>query len=128
MAQPIDSPHDGSERLPEDVLLSGTVNQIELAKRIRVRVNEEFDDIATSFQQVAAKQGAEARTDTEAILAILEQKRTQVMQRTSAGYFISYWREISDQVRQMVLHDARYPAIRERQNARRSSKRPSSTV
>lgn len=128
MAQPIDSPHDGSEVLPEDVLLSGTVNQIDLAKRIRVRVNEEFDDIATSFQQVAAKQGAEARTDTESILAILEQKRTQVMQRTSAGYFISYWREINDQVRQMVLHDARYPAIRERQNARRASKRPASNA
>lgn len=133
MTQHIGFGHDGDEEIPTDdrgvdVPLSGTVNQIDLAERIRITVHEEFDDIAASFRQVAAKQGAEARADTEAIIAILEQKRTQVMRRRPAGYFIHYWREITDQVRQMIIHDVRYPAIRERQNARRSSNRRSSTV
>ena len=75
---------------------------------------------------MAAKQDVEARTDTEAIIEILEEKRSQVMQRRPAVYFIHYWREITDQVRQMIFHDARYAAIRKRQVARRSSKRPSS--
>jgi hypothetical protein len=129
MAQHI-NPRRDDATLTDDggigVSLSGTVNQIDLAKRIRVTVYDEFDDIAASFRQVAAKQGVDARGDTEAIIAILEEKRAQVMQRTSAGYFISYWREITDQVRQMIFHDARYPAIRKRQVARRSPKRPSS--
>ena len=44
-----------------------------------------------------------ALIDTEAIIAILEEKRAEVMRREQAGYFIRYWQEISGQVRQMNI-------------------------
>jgi hypothetical protein len=103
--------------------LSGTVNQIEWAERIRGRVNDEFDRVAATFYAVAAKQDAEAKADTQAIVAILEDKRTEVMRRDQAGYFIHDWQEITDQVRQMVFHDIRYAPIRERQESRRALQR-----
>jgi hypothetical protein len=58
-------------------------------------------------------------TDTEAVIAILEDKRAEVMSREQAGYFIHDWQEISDQVRQMIFHDARYQAITANRVARR---------
>ncbi|MDA0207361.1 MAG: hypothetical protein O3A53_16105 [Acidobacteria bacterium] len=100
-------------------VLSGTANQIEWAERIRRRVNDEFDRVAATFCAVAAKQDAEAQADTQAIIEILEEKRTEVMRRDQAGYFIHDWQEITDQVRQMIFHDVRFAPIRERQSARR---------
>lgn len=103
--------------------LIGTANQIEWAERIRGRVNDEFDRVAATFYAVAAKQDPEAKTDTLAIISILEDKRTEVMRRDQAGYFIHDWQEITDQVRQMIFHDMRYAAIRERQQTRRARQR-----
>jgi hypothetical protein len=40
--------------------------------------------------------------DTEAVIAILEDKRAQVMSSEQAGYFIHDWQEISDQLRQDI--------------------------
>jgi hypothetical protein len=94
------------------ISMSGTANQIEWAERIKRQVNEEFDRVALSFKSVAAKQGEAARADTEAIIAILEEKRAEVMSREQAGYFIHDWQEIGDQVRQMIFHDPRYQAIK----------------
>lgn len=94
------------------ISMRGTANQVEWAERIRRQVNDEFDRVARSFRSIAGKQNDAARADTEAIIAILEEKRAEVMRREEAGYFIHDWQEISDQVRQMIFQDARYQAIR----------------
>ena len=60
-------------------------------------------------RSVAGKRTDAARADTEAIIAIVEEKRAEVMRRGEAGYFIHDWQEISDQVRQMIFHDAPLP-------------------
>ena len=116
-------PIDGEGDVDGAPLLSGTANQIEWAERIRGRVNDEFDRVAATFYAVAAKQDAGAKADTQAIVAILEDKRTEVMRRDQAGYFIHDWQEITDQVRQMIFHDPRYSPIRERQESRRALQR-----
>ena len=101
------------------VRLTGTAAQVEWAERIKRRVNDEFDRVARSFREVAAKQSDAARADTETIIAILEEKRVEVMRREEAGYFIHDWQEINDQVRQMIFQDARYQAIKSNRPARR---------
>lgn len=90
----------------------GSASQIEWAESIRARVNAEFNRVATSFRSIADRQGAGKRSDTEAIIAILEEKRVEVLSREEAGYFIRDWQDISDQVRKMVAQDSRYQAIR----------------
>ena len=99
--------------------MSGTAAQVEWAERIKRQVNAEFDRVAASFRSVAGKQGDDKRADTEAIIAILEEKRAEVMSREQAGYFIHDWQEISDQVRQMIFHDARYQTSKSKTAARR---------
>ena len=101
--------------------LSGSPSQIEWAKAIRARVNDEFDRVATSFRSIAHRQTASKRSDTEAILAILEDKRIEVLSRERAGYFIHDWQEISDQVRQMISKDLRYQATKAEKAAGSSS-------
>jgi hypothetical protein len=98
--------------------LTGTESQVEWAERIRRLVNDEFDRVAKSFRSVAAAQSTAKRARTEAILAILEDKRRGVMSRTEAGYFIRDWQDISDQVRQMIGSDARYQQL-QNANSRR---------
>jgi hypothetical protein len=100
--------------------LSGTASQVEWAESIRTRVNDEFDRVAMSFRLIAERQDARKRTDTEAILAILEDKRTEVLSRDRAGYFIRDWQEISDQVRQMIGQDSRYQMIKAEKTAGKS--------
>jgi hypothetical protein len=41
--------------------------------------------------------------DTEALIAILEDKRAEVMAKDQAAYFIREWQELRDQVRQMSI-------------------------
>jgi len=94
--------------LPDPVQLTGTPSQVEWAERIRRQVNIEFDRVAASFRIVAQKQPAGKRADTEAIIAILEDKRAEVMSRERAGHFIRDWQEIDDQVRQLIANDPRY--------------------
>jgi hypothetical protein len=97
----------------------GTLSQVEWAERIKLRVNAEFDRVAASFRSIAAKQGDDKRADTEAIIAILETKRSEAMSREEAGYFIHTWQEIGDQVRQMIFRDTRFQAINKDRAARR---------
>ena len=97
----------------------GTPAQVEWAHRIKRKVNLEFDRVANSFRSVAAKQSNADRTDTEAIIAILENKRAGVMSNDQAGYFIHDWQELGDQVRQMIFQDAGYQIIKFRKAARR---------
>jgi len=97
--------------------LTGTPSQIEWAEQIKPRVNAEFDRVAKAFAVVAGNQGEQARTDTQAVIAILEEKRAEVMARDQAGYFIREWQELSDQVRRMIGEDSRYQAIKARKAA-----------
>ncbi len=92
--------------------LHGTPSQVEWAERIKREVNDEFDGVAASFRTVAVKQTAAKRAETEAVIAILEDKRYEVMGIQRAGYFIKFWQEITDQVRRMIFHDVRYQAIK----------------
>ena len=92
--------------------LTGTVNQIEWAKQIRTQVNAEFDRVKTVLAAAAAKQSGHDQMDTQATIAILEEKRAEVMAHEEAGYFIHDWQELRDQVRRMIMKDERYKAIK----------------
>jgi hypothetical protein len=92
--------------------LTGTANQIEWAKQIRTQVNAEFDRVKTALEAAAAKRSGQDRMDTQAMIAILQEKRAEVMVHQEAGYFIHDWQEIRDQVRQMIMKDDRYKAIK----------------
>ena len=92
--------------------LTGTINQIEWAKQIKTQVNAEFDRVKAALEAAAAKQSGPDRLDTHAVIAILEDKRAEVMGRQEAGYFIHDWQELRDQVRQMIMKDDRYKAIK----------------
>lgn len=94
------------------VHLTGSRSQVEWAGHIRMRVAAEFDRVAAAFRLVATTQDEDARSATEAVIAILEGKRAEVLRNPDAGYFIRDWQDISDQVRRMVLADPRYAAIR----------------
>jgi predicted ABC-class ATPase len=94
--------------------MTGTPSQIEWAEQIKPRVNAEFDRVAKAFAAVAGNQGEQARADTEAVIAILEEKRAEVMARNHAGYFIRDWQELNDQVRRLIGQDSRYQAIKAR--------------
>ena len=104
----------GAARRPDPTVtsLTGTENQVEWGLRIKRQVNEEFDRVAAAFRVVAHRQAGGRRTETETIIAILEEKRLEVMSREDAGYFIHGWQEIGDQVRQLIFQDARYQAIK----------------
>jgi hypothetical protein len=90
----------------------GTASQIEWAGQIRPRVDAEFDRVRNAFGSTASRQGQPDREDTLAIIAILEEKRVEVMANDKAGYFIRDWQELTDQVRRMIAADSRYQAIR----------------
>ena len=94
--------------------MTGTVNQIEWAKQVRTQVNAEFDRVITALEAAATKQSGQDRMDTQTIIAIVEEKRTEVMEHQEAGYFIHDWQELRDQVRQMIMKDDRYKAIKTR--------------
>jgi hypothetical protein len=90
----------------------GTVNQIAWAVQIKTQVDAEFDRVRKVLESVAAKQAPKDRTDLQAIIRILEDKRAEVMGNEQAGYFIQDWQELRDQVRQLIIGDPRYKAIK----------------
>lgn len=94
--------------------MTGSVDQIEWAERIRAQVIAEFDRVAKALQTVALKQSGQDRLNTYEIMLILEEKRGEVLSSGRAGYFIHDWQELRDQVRKMIMSDARYKAIKER--------------
>lgn len=100
------APGDGESQM------TGTPSQIEWAEQIKLRVSAEFDRVAAAFKTVAGKQPEQARRDTEALIAILGEKRDEVMAQRRAGYFIREWQELSDQVRRMIAQDSRYQTIK----------------
>ena len=98
--------------------MTGTVNQVDWAEQIRTRVSEEFDRVARALQTAASKQAEPDRMDTQAVIAILEEKRAEVMAKDQAGYFIHDWQELRDQVRRMIVPDSRYQTIKVNRAAR----------
>lgn len=96
--------------------MTGTQSQIEWAEQIKPRVGAEFDRVAKALAAVALHQREQARADTNAVIAILQEKRAEVMAQNFAGYFIREWQELTDQVRQMIRQDDRYQAIRSGRN------------
>lgn len=102
-----------------DSKLTGTPNQIEWAEQIRLTVAQEFDRVAKVFHAQAGIQTGQKQAETRTIIAILEQKRAETMSIPFAGYFIREWRDLNDQVRQMIARDPRYQVIRDQRTARR---------
>jgi hypothetical protein len=84
---------------------------VEWAERIKLQAIKEFDRVARAFRSVANQQRDDKRARTESILAILEEKRAEVMNREDARYFIHTWQDINDQVRQLIRQDSRYRAL-----------------
>ena len=105
--------------LLNEIELTGTPNQIEWAEQIRLTVAQEFDRVAKAFQAQVLIQTGDEQAETRAIIAILEQNRAETMSIAAAGYFIRVWRELNDQVRQMIAKDPRYQAIKDQRAARR---------
>ena len=94
--------------------MTGTSSQIEWAEQIKRQVNDEFDRVAAAFADVAVRQSEPDRADTRAIIAILQEKRREVMQNDAAGYFIHDWQELAGRVRQIISRDPAYLKIHER--------------
>ena len=92
--------------------MTGTPAQVEWAGRIKDQVNNEFYRVNRLFRSIADGQNDDKRIDTEAIIAILEDKRADVMGRGEAGYFIHDWQEIGDQVKLLIRQDPRYQAVK----------------
>jgi hypothetical protein len=100
--------------------LTGMANQMERGEQIKARVGKEFDRVANAMRSAAGgKQEDLDRTDTLGLVAILAEKRLEVMANDRAGYFIHHWQEPGDQVRHMVVTDPRYAKVMIRQAARR---------
>jgi hypothetical protein len=98
--------------------MTGTAGQIEWAEQIRPRVDNEFQRVASAFRSAALRQSAPDRVDTLAVIAIVEEKRVEVMANDRAGYFIRNWQELTDQVRRLIAADSRYQAIRSNREMR----------
>jgi hypothetical protein len=86
-------------------------------------VNAEFDRVAKALKSAAGKLAERDREDTQAIIAILEEKRAEVMASTQAGCFAHDWQELSDQVRQTIGKDPRHLAIKDNRKARQRNLR-----
>lgn len=100
------------------VRLTGTPSQIEWAELIKPRVGAEFDRVAAALTGAGATRSDHVRADARAAVAILEDKRAEVMANASAGYFIRDWQELNGQVRRLIVQDPRYRAIQASKVAR----------
>ena len=99
----------------------GTESQIEWAERIKPLVSAEFDRVAETLEAVARRQPITDRLETRAVIAILEEKRLEVLGRNEAGYFIKNWQELTDQVQRLIRADSRFAAMRLAKAARRKT-------
>jgi hypothetical protein len=103
--------------------MSGSDAQVEWAEGLKRLAGAEFDRVRAAFRTVALRQTGEARAGTEAILAVLAEKRAETMGIERAGYFIEVWQEIGDQVRKLIANDPRYETIRRGREARQATGR-----
>jgi hypothetical protein len=88
---------EGGAMAPAEKQLIGTVNQVAWAEQIKANVTAEFDRVARALEWRAGGQSEQHRSDTRAVIAILEEKRAEVMAKDQAGYFIHEWQELRDQ-------------------------------
>jgi hypothetical protein len=102
--------------------MTGSESQIEWAERIKTSIRGEFDRVARALRMAADRQQGQDHLDTLAIIAILEDKRAEVLSNEQAGYFVRVWQELSDQVRQMLAQDSRCQAIQIERRARKAGK------
>ncbi len=107
----------GSSARPEEHRMIGTVNQIAWAVQIQAQVDAEFC-VRKVLESVATEQSPNDGTALQAIIRILEDKRAEVMGNEQAGYFIQDWQELRDQVRQLIMGDPRYKALKANQAVR----------
>lgn len=98
--------------------MTGTPNQIEWAEQIKPRVGAEFDRVASALMAASLKQVESSRIGTLSAIAILNEKRAEVMANNKAGYFIKEWRELDGKVRQMITQDPRHAALKDAQRAK----------
>ena len=96
----------------ESQVLNGDADEIEWALLIRARVNAEFNRVVKVLERTAIKRSGQQRADTYVMIAIVEEKRAEVMSNQDAEYFIRDWHELHDQVRKMLNNDVRYQAIK----------------
>lgn len=99
----------GSAAPREGRRMIGTVNQIAWAEQIKAKVGAEFDRVRRVLESAATKRPA---AEIQALVRILEDKRREVMGNEQAGYFIHDWQELADQVRRLIVADARYKTIK----------------
>jgi hypothetical protein len=120
MEEPIATWEDegGSPARSAESGMTGTANQIAWAEQIKTQVDAEFDRVRAALESTASKQSGQRRTDTQAMIAILEDKRAEVMANKQAGYFIHDWQELRGQVRELIVGDSRYKAIKFRPESR----------
>ena len=103
---------------PVNEPMTGTTSQVEWAVLIKATVADEFDRVAEAFIDVAMKQSAHDRADTEAIVSILNEKRAAVLAVDQAGYFIRTWQDLNGKVREAIAADPRFQAIKARRETR----------
>jgi hypothetical protein len=108
--------------------LTGTINQVDWAEQIRTQVNAEFDRVAKALELAARKRAEQDRADIRLMIAILEDKRAEVMANDRAGYFIHDWQELRGQVRELIAEDPRYHTIKASRAARRQSTPPAGSA
>lgn len=101
----------------EQKQLIGIVSQVAWAEQIKASVNAEFDRVANAIKATSVRHTEEHQSDTCAVIAILEEKRAEVMAKEPAGYFIQAWQELRDKVRLMIIHDPRHKAIKANRKA-----------
>src|SRR5438874_5051354 len=114
MEEPIAAWEDegGSPARSVQIAMTGTLNQIGWAEQIKIQVDAEFDRVRAALEAAASKQSGQRRADTLAMIAILEDKRAEVMANEHAGYFVHDWQELRGQVRELIVGDSRYKAIK----------------
>lgn len=77
----------GGAMLPAEKPLVGTVNQVAWAEQISANVRAEFDRVVKALESREPSQTEQHQAETRALIAILEDKRGEVMASDQAGLF-----------------------------------------
>ena len=80
---------------------AGTELQVKWPEPIELHMNASFD-VRNAFESVARKQDAEDRINTQAGLAVSEDKRGGVAE-DGPGHLIHEWQVLRDQARRMII-------------------------
>jgi hypothetical protein len=100
-------------------MLRGEADQVSWAREIRRRVDAEFDRVRRSMEAGSNKFRALDRTETAALLVLLEEHRASVLSADQAEYFIAEWQNPADRLQRVFNGDERWRAINDARAARR---------